>query len=388
MPRSCLSAAGSALWREALFDSGSALDVTMLQNTSGWVFPSVHPQDRFALVAIRISGGSDPQVVLSGPFDSLASFEVSSERASFPTADVRTWTAGAALPWLPHRNSIHTFEKLRESRSLSSWEHDSRFRPVQGDLNATTHAAAFDPSGNWPVYKGASFNLWAPDTGVYFARIEETKAISTLQQRRLRQHRNARSAFSEFPDCVVQDAGSLPCLSPRIAFSDITNQSNTRTLIVALVPPRIVLTHKAPYLLRTRGDEKTEAYLLGVLSSIPLDWYARRFTEKTMTFEIVNGLPIPQAPSEDSRRLRIVAIAGRLAAKDARYTAWAEAVGVEIGSVSADEQWELESELDALVSALYRLNEGEVRHIYETFHTGWDYQARLDRVLAHFRDLT
>lgn len=45
------------------------------------------------------------------------------------------------------------------------------------------------------------------------------------------------------------------------------------------------------------------------------------------------------------------------------------------------------AELDAAVSLLYGLEEAEVRHIFETFHVGWDYSARLDAVLTHLREL-
>ena len=41
-------------------------------------------------------------------------------------------------------------------------------------------------------------------------------------------------------------------------------------------------------------------------------------------------------------------------------------------------------ELDAVVAHLYELSEPQLVHIYETFHEGWDYQARLDGVLQHF----
>ncbi|MCZ7531728.1 MAG: hypothetical protein M5U31_16195 [Acidimicrobiia bacterium] len=44
------------------------------------------------------------------------------------------------------------------------------------------------------------------------------------------------------------------------------------------------------------------------------------------------------------------------------------------------------AELDAVVAHLYGLDERDVRHIFETFHEGWDPQQRLDAVLAHFRD--
>ena len=28
------------------------------------------------------------------------------------------------------------------------------------------------PDGHWPVYKGESFDIWKPDTGVYYAEAD------------------------------------------------------------------------------------------------------------------------------------------------------------------------------------------------------------------------
>ena len=44
-------------------------------------------------------------------------------------------------------------------------------------------------------------------------------------------------------------------------------------------------------------------------------------------------------------------------------------------------------ELDAIVAHLYGLSEKHLTHIFETFHEGWDYDARLKSTLAHFRQL-
>jgi hypothetical protein len=176
---------------------------------------------------------------------------------------------------------------------------------------------------------------------------------------------------------------TLPCISPRIAFRDVARSTDTRTCIAALVPGSTVLTNKAPYLLKVDGTSRDEAYLLGVLTSIPLDWYARRYVELGMNFHIFNGLPIP-VPTESAISNRVVEIAGRLAAVDDRFSDWAAAVGVPVGSVSEKEKPLLEAELDALVAHLYGLSREHVIHIFETFHRGWDYQPRLTSVLEYF----
>jgi hypothetical protein len=42
-------------------------------------------------------------------------------------------------------------------------------------------------------------------------------------------------------------------------------------------------------------------------------------------------------------------------------------------------------ELDAVVAHLYGLNEKQLRHIFETFHEGWEYAERLKETTKHFQ---
>jgi pyrroloquinoline quinone (PQQ) biosynthesis protein C len=125
-----------------------------------------------------------------------------------------------------------------------------------------------------------------------------------------------------------------------------------------------------------------------VLSSIPLDWYARRFTEISLNFHIFNGFPIPRPDRENPLRVRVERIAAQLAAVDDRYQQWAEAVGVSVASVDADQRTDLIAELDAAVALLYGLDAREVRHIFETFHDKWRHQDRLQAVLRHYEELS
>lgn len=244
-------------------------------------------------------------------------------------------------------------------------------------------------AGPWPVYKGASFNIWKPDTGVRYGTADPAVVLAELQRKRLRQNRLARSAFSEFSRTWAEDPETLPCLRPRIAFRDVTRSTDTRTVIAALVPSNLVITNQAPYLLWSEGDERDEAFLLGVLCSMPLDWYARRYVEIHLNFHIFNGLPIPRPSRDDRIRIRVEQIAGRLAAVDDRYADWASAVGVPVASVTSDEERvHLIAELDAAVALLYGLDASDLRVIYGTFHEGADYSDRLAAVLDHHRRLS
>ena len=176
----------------------------------------------------------------------------------------------------------------------------------------------------------------------------------------------------------------MPCFAPRIAFRDVAGRTNRRTIIACLVPPERFIANQAPYLLWPRGDEKDQAFLLGMLCSIPLDWYARRFVETHVNYFVFNPLPVPRPDRDDARWRRVVELAGRLACPDDRFATWAKTVGVSHGQLAADEKNGMIYELDAVSAHLYGLSEAQLVHVFETFHEGWDYSARLDGVLRHF----
>jgi hypothetical protein len=389
LPRNALAGSGTAVWRSAIYDGGEFRDVTLLVNTGGWVFDDVHAQYTVGLTSIR-RGADLPKIVsMRGPFHSLSSFEagIQKEPLTFPAAEFRTWAAGGAFPILPDAAAAQVFIRLRVHPRLDAATGERAFRPVQGDFNAATDKHQWDPDvsaahGDMPVYKGATINLWQPDTGTYLGWATASHVLPVLQEKRKRAARLARSAFYGMP---VADQVSLPCLSPRIAFRNVTRATDSRTMIVALVPPRVILSHGIPFLLQRAGDASDTAYLLGVLSSIPLDWYARRVVEINLVFEILNAFPIPRAEPDNLLRRRVVENAGRLAAVDQRYAGWAAEVGVPVGSVTDQAtKDDLIAELDALVAHLYGLDKSDVEHIFTTFQRGWGYQTRLAAVLAHY----
>ena len=125
-----------------------------------------------------------------------------------------------------------------------------------------------------------------------------------------------------------------------------------------------------------------------MLSSIPLDWYARRFVETHVNYFVFNPLPVPRPPTGSPLRKRVCAIAARLAVgADRRFAAWGAAIGVAPSSLPVDERQSLIHELDAVVARLYGLTEAELRHVFETFHEGWDYEEQLRSTLVHFNKL-
>ncbi len=404
LPRGALAAKGSELFRKAVFAGAADVAVTTLVNNRTWVFDGVHPQYTVGLVAVTRGGlspspagerGTQQSIGLRGPFNSLDRFAEHHRRplTRFAPADVLSWTDTASLPLLPAEESLAVFAQLRTHPRLDTNDGKTwRARPLQGDMNSTSDKHLMNlvseeqPHGFWPVFKGASFDLWEPDAGPgsYYAWADPKVVLPELLETQKRGARSKASPFSEFDPKKLGKKDRLPCQFARIAFRDVTRATDSRTMRCALIPPRVFLVHTAPCLLFPRGDASDVAYLLGVLSSLPLDWYARRFVETHMTFGVINPFPIPRPGRDDPNRLRVVALAGRLAAVDDRYAEWAEREGVDCGPLDpADKDAHLH-ELDAVVAHLYGLSEAHLRHVFETFHEGRAYHERLEQTLKWF----
>jgi len=387
-PRSLLNAAGSAEWREAALGGGQVASVVTLANTGRWVFPDVDGRYTVVLVVVVKSGRPAPTVGIAGPFHSRTEFDAGHrDVAPLRVETLLGWGNGAAFPLLPTTRAAEVFDKFREHPRFDaggSWE----FRPV-AEFHATNDRPTFDAGtradDRWPVYTGATFNLWEPDFGDPYTWADPDVVVKALHQKRHRQSRNRRTAFYGLPASVVNDPLTLPCRGARVVFRDIARATDQRTAIAALAPPDIVLTNTAPYLLRVRGDEQDEAFMLGVLSSVTFDWYARRYVELHLNMHVLNAFPVPRPAAADPLRTRVVEIAGRLAAIDHRYVDWAVQVGVPVGSANEPAtKNDLIAELDAVVAHLYGLDRDDVAHVFQTFHRGWDYEPRLAAVLAHY----
>jgi len=394
LPRNALVAQGSMAFRETIFRKSESLDLTLLLNNRKWVFSEVHAQYTIGLVCLVRGAPAEPSIGLRGPYRSEEAFRVGARQTPtmFNRDHVLAWNDSASLPLLPTEESVEIFAQLRRAPRLDrNVKGEWRARP-DAELHATSQKPLMDlvseacPVGYWPVYKGESFDLWTPDTGTYYAFADPEPVRDWLMRKRVRAGKSKRdSAHREFSLEHLRDRTTMPCLAPRVAFRDVSRATDTRTVRVALLPPKVFLAHLAPYFLLPRGDAGDQAYLLGVLSSVPLDWYARRFVETHLTYFIINPFPIPRPERGDPRRQRVVELAGRLACPDDRFESWASAVGVDAGPLADDAKEDMIHELDAVVAHLYGLREAQLTHIFETFHEGWDYYHRLDGVIRHWQ---
>ncbi|MBC8367617.1 hypothetical protein H8E52_09430 [bacterium] len=364
--------------------------IQLLTNKSWWVFDEVDGRKLIALLSARSSHDSHCLYAFPPEFHSMESWVKDAPAEGMSVYDdwLTDYSSNRVVPTMPSgTNCFETsrvlsvfmrHEPLRSHKTFKLVRVYADFETKRDNRYWKDHGGDAD----WPVYKGSSFDIWAPETGRNFAWCDGNNILVKAQERRLRS-----ATYSRFPRDWLADIQTHPVLAPRIAFRDVTNRTNTRTFVTALIPGNRVLTQAAPWVLFLNPYEKSrhEAALLGILSSIPLDWWVRRFVEGHVDEEAFMSLRIPEFNPQQRVWHRTIHLAGRLASPDNRFAGWAKEVGVTHGPLDADEKQEMIHELDAVVACLYGLNQKHLIHIFETFHEGWDYHARLDATLGHFR---
>lgn len=383
LPRTALSGSALGEWRKAILAGGGFPSVCFIENTARWAFDM---EARYTIGVVVIAKGSDRAIGIAGPFASESEFiEGASSLASVHPDELATWSGSAAFPLLADPKSAEVFRQMKKCPRFDLARTGWDFRPL-AEMHGTADRdqLEFDvdeANGRIPVVTGASFNLWNPDAGSPKAFGQPSSLRPFLRAKFERASRLSRSAYFG----MNLKVNELPLDRPRIAFRDMARATDSRTVIVCLLPPGTAAMEKAPVLVQRQGGAHEAAALLGVMASLPYDWFMRRWVEMKLSYELLNPSPIPEIDRESPRGKRLIRVAALLAVVDARYSDWASEVGIAVDSVTTQaEKDDLIAELDALVSLLYGLSEDQVEHIFATFHRGWEYQQRLDAVLAHY----
>jgi len=397
LPGDAFKIAGASDVRERLAHSCSKVHVQMFTNKGNWVFESVDPRKLISLViATRRSASLDREpesnVIFEIPpeFHSFDAWQarISGDSTLVSLDVLRQYSASLVLPLMPCSASMEVILQLMKSPKLENHPALAQ-RRVYADFETSKKDKAYwhddRGEGDIPVYAGESFDIWAPDTGAYYAYTESATIEEAAYAKWNRVNRS--SPYSAIPQFFRRKRENHPMYGPRIAFRDVTNRTNTRTLVVSLIPPLVVTVQTAPWVLWTDMNHPKwhEAYLLGVLSSLPCDWWCRRFIEQHADQEAFNCIRVPNPAINSSASARVVELAGRLASPDERFAEWASAVDVGFGPIDSQEKQKDVHELDAITAHLYGLTEAHLRHIFETFHEGWDYRDRLEATLEHYR---
>ncbi|MDP9340674.1 MAG: hypothetical protein M3Q23_00920 [Actinomycetota bacterium] len=369
LPRSAFLVDGARGFRRWLFPNARVARLDFILNNRSWAFP-IHPQYTIALLAARRRAPTPgAELHISGPSASRAEFERASGAPGVAVAleRLQEWTRmeggpGYEVPLLPSPEGVAVFDRMRRGPRFDQaypgvW---SAF-PVR-ELDETNDRRFFRHSDGVPVWKGRNFDQYDPHGREPAGFARERDAMKRLQAKRT----SSRSRFrGSFPREVLEDPLTHPFHAARVAFRDVSRATDSRTVRACLVPPRTFLTNTAPYLVFPEGAPPEQAFVLGVLDSLPFDWQARRFVETHLNFYVLDLLCFP--PADETNVEGIARRAARLSCVDDRFAEFAAACSVECGPLAPHERDRLRAEIDALVAQAYGLAEDDLEVIFADF---------------------
>lgn len=381
LPRSTFLVEGSRGFREWAFTQLSVSRVDFIVNKDCWCFP-IHPQYSIALLAACMRApAADATLITSGPSASETEFRAASRGGgvSYPLTCLSGWTktdaggeASWAVPLLTVQSEVDVFDKLRRGPRFGEGYAGRWHAFAVTELHETQDKKLFLHDEGLPVWKGRTFDQYSPH-GVGLAGFAREDELTVKLQRK---RTNSRSQYVRyFPRDYLANEETLEFRRPRVAFRDVTNRLNNRTVIACLVPPLTGLTNKAPFLSFNVGGALEQAFVLGVLNSLAFDWQARKWVERNLNFFILNMLAFP--PAEDVSLEFVALRAARLSCVDERFSGFAGDVGVDFGPLSEGETMQLRADIDAHIARAYGLESTDLECLFDGFS--------LDAIPADYR---
>jgi hypothetical protein len=380
LPRTVFVNKGSADFRAWLFGEMTPHRIDFLLNRRGWAFDT-HPQYSVALVQASRSASRDAPVRVAGVADSANAFRA---QASEPGLQLDRTALGPALevPVAPSQAAAELLAKLHDGTPFPLGGGRWRCFPV-AELHETANKRLWTgKTTGRPLWKGESFDQYDPHGWEERRCPASAEALAKARKPRP----GAGSLVAETVGVAQRrEAVERTVERARVAFRDVTNRTNSRTVIAALVPPRTFLTNKAPYLAFVEDDARAEAACLALMNSLAFDWQARRFVEMNMNFFILEVLYVPTL--DDATFDALATAAARLSCPDERFADFAAATGVECRELDDETFVRLLVEIDARVAHAWALTAAELDMVFADFTEAAVPSDYRDRVRARLAEL-
>lgn len=369
LPNSIWTTKGSAEWRREFFKSFTS-DLVLVRNDGQWAFENVNVGYSFTFIGAT-RNVNETAVSIRGIFKSKESFLAgrSVEVGAVDSDLILSADENAPLPSLEGEAELTLWQKLLSYPSLS----DGRLSVSRSDIRCAPateiHVSLDGKTGvftsketDHPIYNHLNVDRYTFDRspGAFnyadfdsYTSEQETKAYALL--------RRSDSALRLWGRERLENIGH-PIRSPRITYRAVIHASNQRKSWFCLVPRNTLLTNAAPYLIFEANDVFPQAFVLGVLNSGVVDWFATLKVGLNFNFFILYTLPVPAFIGSE-RQTRIAQLSAGLAiAGDGDFGEW---TGISEPILDPDKRSAAMHEIDALVAQEFALTEAELRVVFD-----------------------
>jgi hypothetical protein len=291
LPGGIYGGANASALRQFILDQCELRQLWGLINTSRCWFPHVDI-DRFAAYAAKRGGRTktfqahfgltEPAELAEPPVEIDADFIRSNAPATYAIPDVRE-AADLTLA----KKMLDAHPAFGERSEMTPRRHYQREIDMGNDTGLFT-----DDAAGLPVYEGRMITHFDHRAKTY----ESGHGNSSKWIERF---------FGDPLKAIVPQWRVLPARVParlgdrchryRLAFCDVANPRNERSLTSALVPPEVICGDKVPTIDFGWGEDWRYLPWLAVANSFVMDWIARsKLSSPKMSFTLVDSLPFPR----------------------------------------------------------------------------------------------
>ncbi|NLF99516.1 MAG: ATP-binding protein [Lentisphaerae bacterium] len=163
---------------------------------------------------------------------------------------------------------------------------------------------------------------------------------------------------------------------PRLGYREVSASTNERTMIAAVIPPKVFCNHKINWISKTKShafESQEMMFLCGVINSMSFDYQLRQRVTTMLSMFVVYQMPVPRLTEKDAAFRPIAERAARLICTTQEFDDLAKEIfggrasALSVGVTEPADRMRLRAELDALVAQLYGLTEEEFAYILTTF---------------------
>jgi len=351
--------------REMLLNEGNIQYIYSFSNER-FFFPGVHHDFKFALLGAQKGPQSDGfwAAFRFNPRVAVAPEELPRFLADPVNLIYMRWRS--LVRFSPDSLSVMEFQTLRDyelaERIYDNWPLLGEEVPDTWNIRFTREFDITNDRGLFnatkqglPLYEGKLFHQFDS----FYAEPSYWLLEEPARERLIEKYRTNES--------------DLDYLKPRLAFRGISNRSNERTLIAAILPPRVFSEGRtATTVIQQNTTIIEQLFVASCLNSFVLDWVLRHKVAKNINMFFLYQLPLPRLTSGTPYFDAIVPRAARLTCtRDEFADLWHDVTGEDwndsSGATDSVERQRLRNEIDAIVAHLYGLGRSDFDHILGTF---------------------
>ncbi|MFF1930235.1 Eco57I restriction-modification methylase domain-containing protein [Streptomyces sp. NPDC058228] len=286
LPRQSLVLAGWKKLREELTTRHS-LRIVQGRNHGEWIFEDVHAS--YAVVLLTAMPATTP-ITRVWVANNVAEVTAAVDETAIVLSqeDLASFSESHVIPWFASSADRTVFDTMRNGPRLASGKgwikatHDARwdFRGSGPDKGLAVRSRAEDC---WSVLMTAHVDQFSFDQSAIFKQFV-TDRDGLIAKRR---------GVVERDGVVV-----LSDRHPMIIVRHPSRSDDSRTLIATALPEAGIL-HNKGYIHAVMHDldggtgELARLALLGLLNTITVDWWVRRFVDRHVTAPVINQIPLP-----------------------------------------------------------------------------------------------